>query len=175
MTATDIHSGLTVEQLRQYLDYNGKTGQLIWRVNQSGRSNFVGRAAGCLSKQSGYILVGLTVNGVRRLYRAHRLVWLHVTGAWPRDEIDHINQTRNDNRFENLRDVDRLTNAQNERRARKQSRTGLLGVTRVESGAFASHIETQGKLKYLGRFDTAELAHAAYVDAKRKLHQGCTL
>jgi hypothetical protein len=30
-------------------------------------------------------------------------------------------------------------------------------------------------LKHLGTFDTAEEAYAAYVEAKRSLHPGCTI
>lgn len=173
---TDVNSGLTAEKLREYLDYNPDSGQLIWRVNQCGRSGFIGRPAGCLSKGSGYVLVGLTANGLRRIYRAHRLIWLHVTGAWPTNEIDHINQVRNDNRFTNLRDVERRVNSQNERLPRKNNKTGFLGVSWCAAeGNYHAQIHLGNRHCHVGRFATPESAHAAYVEAKRRLHEGCTL
>jgi hypothetical protein len=42
-------------------------------------------------------------------------------------------------------------------------------------GRLSASVWVGGKRVYLGRFDTAEEAHAAYVAAKRRLHQGCTL
>jgi hypothetical protein len=38
-----------------------------------------------------------------------------------------------------------------------------------------ARIAINGHQINLGRFRTAEAAHAAYVDAKRRLHEGCTL
>ena len=35
----------------------------------------------------------------------HRIVWFMAYGAWPEDQIDHINRVKDDNRLENLRDV----------------------------------------------------------------------
>ena len=54
--------------------------------------------------------------------------------------------------------------------------TGLLGVARAhqKEGFFAA-ITTGGKTRHLGTYRTAELAHLAYVKAKRELHEGCTL
>lgn len=36
-------------------------------------------------------------------------------------------------------------------------------------------ITVDGKQRHLGVYQTPELAHAAYVDAKRKFHPGCTI
>ena len=43
----------------------------------------------------------------------HRLIWKVVTGQEPKGYIDHINGVRDDNRFENLRDVSPQGNALN--------------------------------------------------------------
>lgn len=118
----------------------------------------------------GYRLIGI----VGKKYRAHRLAWLYVHGAWPTGEIDHINGIRDDNRIENLRDVSNRVNQQNRRKALKSGSTGLLGVSPTKRG-FKAAISLNKASRYLGRFDTAEEAHAAYVDAKRELHEGCTL
>ena len=97
-----------------------------------------------------------------------------MTGEWPDGYIDHGNGVRTDNRWANLRAGDRSFNMQNQRRARRDNTTGWLGVSRVKS-RFEAAIQVRGRRFRLGRFDTPEAAHAAYLTAKRKLHEGCTL
>ncbi len=65
-------------------------------------------------------------------------------------------------------------NCENLRKARKDSRTGLLGASWA-GYSFVATIQVRGKKKHLGSFATAEEAHAAYLEAKRKLHEGCTI
>ena len=107
-------------------------------------------------------------------YYIHRIAWLYVYGCWPNNHIDHINGNPDDNSIENLRDVSRKVNLQNMRKATKSSKTGILGVSE-SAGRFRASIRIDGKAKYLGSFDDAKTAHAAYIDAKRKYHEGCTL
>jgi hypothetical protein len=97
---------LTAERVRELLEYDADTGILRWRVRRG--TVVSGRIAGHLDAK-GYMALG--IDG--RLYRLHRVVWLHVYGAWPTQEIDHINRVRHDNRLANLRDVSRLVNARN--------------------------------------------------------------
>lgn len=107
---------------------------------------------------------------------AHRLAWLYVHGRWPDGLIDHKNGDRADNRFDNLRDVAHRVNMQNLRKAFVSSKTGLLGASPLKDGRFGAFIKRDGKSKNLGTFDTPELAHAAYVAAKRVIHhEGNTL
>lgn len=49
-----------------------------------------------------------------RGYKAHRLMWLLCTGAWPEFVVDHINGDRHDNRLANLRDVPHAENQRNQ-------------------------------------------------------------
>lgn len=86
---------VTVERLRELLDYNEKTGKFY---AGSGR-NFGKEVGGFHGK--GYLKIAL--DGVT--YLAHRLAWLYVTGDWPFDVIDHINGDKKDNRIANLRAV----------------------------------------------------------------------
>jgi hypothetical protein len=48
-----------------------------------------------------------------KLYGAARLAWLYVHGEWPKNQIDHINRLRDDNRLVNLRDVTHTENCNN--------------------------------------------------------------
>lgn len=69
-----------------------------------------------------------------------------------------------------------MTPRENQRVARCDNQSGVLGAHyRKDTGKFASSVTTAGKAHLLGSFDTAEQAHDAYVTAKRRLHEGCTL
>lgn len=163
----DAGTSLSVTTLRELLFYQPETGAFQWKAN-SGRA-IAGAAAGTM-RHNGYL--GITIQ--RRRFMSHRLAWLYVYATWPRGQIDHINGCRSDNRIENLRDVDWETNAQNMRHPSKASSTGVLGIYPVRNG-FAAKISVDGKSQYLGSFQSHEDASAAYLDAKRKLHPGCTL
>lgn len=163
-------SGLSVEELKRVLSYDPDTGKFHWLVSLT-RSVAVGDVAGGPSSD-GYLRIGL--HGVR--YMAHRLAWFYMMGRWPADDIDHINGSKTDNRFANLREATRRMNAENQRRARKDSSVGLLGVGwHKRDKHFRAQIQVRGKHVFLGYFPTAEEAHQAYLAAKRKYHEGGTL
>jgi len=73
--------------------------------------------------KDGYLI--LKIKGTH--YKAHRIVWLMHNGEFPKGEIDHINRNRTDNRIENLRVVDRKTNANNVTK-KINNDTGVVGV-----------------------------------------------
>lgn len=100
-----------------------------------------------------------------------------VHGAIPDGlEIDHINGDESDNRICNLRLATKSENQQNKRRPRKDNKAGLLGVCWFERAKkWRAQITVNGECKYLGLYVTPEEAHAAYLTAKRELHQGCTI
>ena len=163
MAITDF----AAEQLKEVLHYNPDTGIFTWAANMGGRGK-VGSAAGW--HQRGYTAIG--VLGQRVM--AHRLAWFFVFNKWPAQQIDHINGDPSDNRIENLREVADLGNKQNIRKARTNNRSGLLGVSPNRKRWMAT-ITTSGKQQCLGTFDTPELAHAAYLAAKRAQHSTCTI
>jgi AP2 domain. len=108
-------------------------------------------------------------------YLAHRLAWFWVHGVWPNGMIDHINGDPDDNRIANIRDVLPRVNRENVKCATKGNRTtGVLGVRRSRR-KFYAEIRVKGKRIHLGMFDDMHSAYAAYVAAKRQLHEGCTL
>ena len=156
------------ENVAEIFTYNN--GKLFWKGSLSGKNRVNGREAGSLN-ENGYLIV--EVGG--KAFAAHRIVWLMHHGQWPAGDIDHRNGVRHDNHIANLRDVAHEINTQNRRAANSGSRTGLLGVTVHENGQFRARIRVHGRLKSLGLFDDAEAAHTAYVEAKRKLHVGCTI
>lgn len=158
---------LTAQRLREQLAYDAETGIFTRRVRTSNIK--VGDVAG--SKHcGGYI----SIRVLGRPYLAHRLAWLYTHGEWPAGEIDHIDGRRDRNTFTNLRDVSRSVNQQNQRQSRSDSTHGFLGVTRNGTG-WTARIWIGGKQHRLGTFATPEVAHAAYLEAKRQFHAGCTI
>lgn len=94
-------------------------------------------------------------------YRAHRLAWLYMTGDWPSDQIDHINRTRGDNRWGNLREA---TQAQNKINANAPANntSGHTGVAwNAKRGRWHSYISVGGKKITLGRFKCLDEAIAS--------------
>jgi hypothetical protein len=93
-----------------------------------------------------------------------------ITGAIGGEVVDHINLDTLDNRRENLRVCSRAENRLNTR-ARRGKAVPLKGVRKADGGRFEATITRDGKQHYLGRFATAEEAHAAYVTAAEALHR----
>ena len=165
---------LTSERLNELLSYDPDTGHFVWKVNRKGRGARVGKRAGDLHR-NGYRRI--RVDGVR--YKEHRLIWFYTHGTWPKGDIDHINGVSDDNRITNLRDVPHRTNCENVRRAKSHNKSGLLGVAyypeRTSPKKYRARVVRHGEAHTLGYYETAEEAHAAYVQAKRTLHEGNTL
>ena len=157
----------STEELKRLLRYDQNTGEFFWLIGGGRRR--LDRPAGC-NDGSGYTVIRIA----KKKYKAHRLAWIFMHGASPEGMIDHINGQTSDNRIINLRVVTRSINAQNQRRARAGSKSGLLGVSPYRSHWQAA-INDSGKQIHLGYFDDPKLAHSAYLDAKRRLHIGCTI
>ena len=160
---------ITQERLRELVRYCPETGIFTWKSSSINRVK-IGDVAGTLRKD-GYFRI--QIDG--KLYFAHRLAWFYIHGNLPIYHIDHIDGNRFNNRINNLRDVDRLTNNQNIKPAQQKNKsTGLLGVTKHRS-KFMAQITINGIHKYLGCFDNAHKAHEVYLSAKRNYHKGCTI
>lgn len=162
MADDEARERIDARRLREVLSYDPETGEFFWLVGIKGVC--AGDRAGGLSRSRGYWRIQL--DGQR--HTAHRLAWLYMTGEWPRDQIDHINGIRTDNRFANLREA---TNAQNGANSSKRENTTskYKGVDR-RGKRWRAQIRSGGKKYCLGMFDTPEEAYAAYCAAARKFH-----
>lgn len=163
-------NGLTRERLHEALTYSSETGLFKWLVRPS-KNVRIGAVAGCLTT-SGYVLIG--VDGEDFL--AHRLAYFYMYGMWPAHHLDHVNGIRSDNRAVNIREASNQENMQNLRVSPAGAKHHLLGASPNRKGnAFRSFIKVNGRQIYLGTYPTAELAHVAYVQAKRVHHPRGTL
>jgi hypothetical protein len=165
--------------LRTRLRYEPDTGKLFWR--EVGRDEFAndqhwkrfnakyaGKAAGAVNGE-GYLFISIHY----KRYSAHRIAWAIQTGDWPKNQIDHINGDRADNRIENLRDVTQSENGKNQRRNRfnKSGRAGVCWHRR--DGRWTANIRHDGRLIHLGNFADFSAAAAAREAAEKRFGFHC--
>jgi len=145
---------MTQGEILALLDYDPNTGAFLWKNT--------GRTAGGI--KDGYWAIRIN----RKNYYGHRLAWLIVKGAWPSGDIDHEDLNRANNKFSNLREATPSQNGSNSA-VRRNNKVGLKGVRREKKGRFQAQITVNRKCRRIGRYDTAEEAHAAYVKAAKNL------
>lgn len=171
---------LTADVLREVVTYDRSTGSLVWLHDVRGGFNnsVLMRRAGTEAgtpRKDGRVVV--RING--KTYLRYRLVWLYENGVWPDGEIDHIDGDCSNDVISNLRVVSRRVNQENLRNAQKNKLScNLLGVhtnPRNATSPWRALITVNGVTRYLGVFKTPEAAHRAYVEAKRAMHEGCTI
>lgn len=162
LTQTMTKTTLSLNRLREALDYDPATGIFRWRVCVS-RKTQIGGVAGSVYP-NGYLRVKLD----GRDYLAHRLAWFHVTGKWPTGQIDHRDLDRTNNRFDNLREATGSQNQAN-RKMLEKAASGYKGVCRYNhrklKRPYHAKFQHKGKVHSVGYFATAEEAHAAYAEA----------
>lgn len=149
---------MTQAELQLYFDYSIVTGKLYWKVSLSNRT------------KAGAEVLGTDANGYRRVgihgkvYLAHRIIWLLMTGTWPQQDVDHIDGRPANNAWHNLRDVCRSTNISNQHKRRPKTISPLKGAYWDKNAKrWMSQIKVAGTRRYLGYFDTPEAAHTAYM------------
>lgn len=144
---------LTLKHLKEQLSYDPETG--VFTRLKTNKKGLIGKEAGSMNPL-GYKQISLH----NYPFYAHRLAFFYMTGEWPKQQIDHINGNRSDNRWENLREASNMENSQN--------RKGK-GACLTQWG-WCTQITTNYEKKHLGYFATAEEAHAVYIEAKNKYH-----
>lgn len=153
---------LSADRLRDLLSYDPETGQFRWRVSRGTAK--AGNVAGT-TRLDGYVVIRL----LGKLYYAHRLAWLYMTGEWPSDLLDHRDLEPGDNRWATLRLADKSKNSLNTG-VKSTNSTGFKGVSvHRKSGKYRAQIVVAKVRHHLGLHDTAEQAHQAYVAAAERL------
>lgn len=111
----------------------------------------------------GYIIVQLIIEGKRHYIRAHRLSWYLHYGHLPNNSLDHIDGNKSNNQIDNLRDVTHQQNMWN-----KITTKGY--YWNKMKNKFHAQIRIDGKLIFLGLFQTEQEARNAYLKAKEIYH-----
>lgn len=143
---------LSREFLSERLEYNPSTGTLKWKYPYIKQRKFP--QAGHASS-NGYLRVVFS----GQEYRAHRIAWCLATGEWPKEQIDHINGNKTDNRLINLREVSNRQNQHNQKKHRSGTHPGVRYC--FSSKAWTVKI-SKGKAYYLGQFKKKEDAVALH-------------
>lgn len=157
---------LTVERIRQLIEYRPETGLFYWLVNRNSHGGKAKAGAIAGTPSDGYVQIG--IDG--RHYKAQRLAWLLMTGSFPPKGkvIDHINRDRADNRWANLRLADRTQNCINSG-PNPRNTSGVRGVSWSRAKrAWDARISFRGKTILLGTHELIESAiHARKLAEQR--------
>ena len=146
---------LNKDQMKKVLDYDPETGIFRWKISRGGMRK--GAVSGSLNNR-GYL--SIMVNG--KNYQAHRLAWLYVHGEFPKQNTDHINRKKIDNRIINLR---MCSNSQNQANCLKRSdnTSGYKGVSWCKyNNKWNAYIRFNSKRSNLGYFSDKLKAAIAY-------------
>ena len=147
--------------MNNIFEYDPISGIITWKVTVNSRAKAGSKAGTKLD--TGY----RQIRYQGKTYKSHILAWYLYHGRWPKGDLDHKDKIRDNNRISNLRESSRSFNNHHTSRTNK---TGFQGVTELPSGKFSAMIKINGKKKYLGSFDSAELASEAYKAAAKTIH-----
>jgi len=153
-----------LRELLKVYSYDPCTG-LFTRILKTHHQNNVGDIVGFNAKPNRYVVIRIN----KKNYNAHRVAWLLMTGEWPKDQIDHINRKRNDNRFTNLRECTPMQNSRNAVTG-ANNRSGYKSVHwRATPRKWLASITFKGKLIDLGLFECRHEAARAYNKKAKEL------
>jgi hypothetical protein len=155
---------MNIDHLKSLLSYEPNTGAIQWVAKGKGRIKK--KEAGTLL-HSGY--VGICIGPKR--FQSHRIAWALHHGSWPKDQIDHINGIKTDNRICNLREASNSQNGKNLGLS-KANISGVKGVSFEKyTNRWKASIRVNGKMISIGRFDKIENAIEARKIAEKKYFQ----
>ncbi|MNZ66733.1 hypothetical protein D3C78_849640 [compost metagenome] len=152
---------ITQAYAKSIIDYDPETGEFD-RID--------GRSLRRFTNTSGYLCFRIEAERGGELIRvrSHRLAWLIMTGESPA-VLDHINGDRTDNKWSNLRKVDKAANAWNRAKA-KNNKSGVKGVSETKDGKWACRVDVRGRRHWLGAYADIELAEFIVAEFRLSMH-----
>lgn len=116
----------------------------------------------------GYVQIRIKQKG--RLYLAHRLAWLYMTGSWPDFEVDHDDGDPSNNKWKNLKAATFGHQRQNAA-PKSGNRSGYTGLSwNNTSGRWHVRVGINGKVVSGGTYKHKEPAVIALKRLKAQLH-----
>ena len=156
---------ISLERLRQVLEYDPETGLWEWLRPNLMNKKPISKMAGTISVH-GYRII--TYEGVK--YRASRLAWFYMTGEWPSQEMDHKDKDKANDKWINLREVSRSENGLN-RYLQPNNTSGARGVHwDLDRGKWGASVKHDGNIHFVGRYDLLDEAIEARDAAAQDLH-----
>lgn len=144
---------LTYEIVKDLINYDQDTGLVTWNTN--------GKEAGWKNTSArGYVRKMIKIYNYS--FVEARVIWLYMTGDWPKFVVDHINRDTLDNRWCNLRDVPVSENNKNVSLT-KDNKTGYSGIYLSEYNKYTCHVKRDKINYFIGSFDTVEEAFKARI------------
>jgi len=137
---------LTQKRLKEVLFYSPLTGKFTWRISLSNVKP-ANTNAGHKHNVSGYIKIKIDT----KLYSAHRLAFLYMTGSMP-NQVDHTDHNTANNVWTNLVASSQNENAKNQKLHSTNS-SGHVGVYWIKrNNKWGVRIHVKGVSKFLGSF-----------------------
>jgi HNH endonuclease len=154
--------GISFNRLRELVECNPEEGWAKRKFNSyAGNGSLTARKGDLLSSPLG------SINGCH-IYLYHVIWVFHTNGKWAKNELDHIDRNRRNNKVSNLREATRSENQMN-KRCQDNNKSGITGV--FWHGLYrkwAARIKINSFTIYLGDFDNIEDARQARYDAEDK-------
>ena len=115
-----------------YADYEASRDGIV--QNKKNRKS-IGRIS-----NTGYMRIGICVNGKKKKCHSHRFIYECFNGLIPAGlVVDHINRDKLDNRVENLRVItQRENNLNSAPRIKPQPRRSVIGILDIQEKVFPS-------------------------------------
>lgn len=153
------------DKIRECLSYDPETGDLTW-IKDAGYSIRAGTKAGGPDKTRRN---ALRVKVLHKSLAIHRVAFFLMEGEFPDKSVDHIDGDPSNNKWVNLRKASQAENGQN-KAPNRFTTSGFHGVSKTQNGKWRARISLDRQSFFLGTFTRPELAHDAYVEAKKRMH-----
>ena len=155
---------LTFERANELFHYEPSSGKLFWRER---RNSKIPDSLEARSVDKRYKYMRVNVGG--KLYMVHRVIMVLMGRTLgTHDFVDHIDHDRQNNRWDNLRVVNKKDNTRN-LSMYKKNKSGVTGVYQhTDSHRFLAYIRVNYRKIHLGSFKTLEEAAQARKEAEIK-------
>jgi hypothetical protein len=146
------------ERLKHLLSYDPRSGEFTWTNPTSNRVK-AGHVAGSVEHMKTGDYLRVRIDG--RLYQAHRLAVLYMTGSFPKDLADHKDGDSMNNKWANIHCVTSSGNNKNAK-MRSNNTSGHNGVVwNKQQSKWQARVTSNGEVKHLGFFHNKDEAALA--------------